>query len=61
MKTAPNPGRFKPARGQVLQAGAVLEVADGRFDLGVATVVGLQLQGAAGPVGDERVVVIGGE
>src|SRR5215211_6191976 len=47
-----------PAGGQVRQAGAVFEVADGGFDLGVATVVGLQLQGAAGPVGDERVVAI---
>src|SRR5215218_9293225 len=43
------------------QARAVLEVADGGFDLGVATVVGLQLQGAAGPVGDEWVVVVVGE
>jgi hypothetical protein len=45
----------------VLQAGARLEVTDGGLDLGVAAVVGLQLQGAAGPVGDERVIVIGAE
>ncbi len=43
------------------QAGAVLEVTDGGLDLGVATMVGLKLQGAAGPVGDERVVVVVGE
>jgi hypothetical protein len=45
----------------VRQAGARLEVADGRFDLGEATVVGLKLQRGALPVGDERVVVVLGE
>jgi hypothetical protein len=41
----------------VLQAHAVLEVTDGGFDLGVATMVGFQLQGVPLAVGDERVVV----
>jgi hypothetical protein len=40
------------------KADAVLEVADGVLDLGVAAVFGLQLQGAAVAVGDERVVVV---
>jgi hypothetical protein len=41
----------------MLKAQAVLEVADRGFDLGVAAVVGLQLQGGAVAVGDEPVVV----
>jgi len=42
----------------MVQADAVLEVADGVLHFGVAAVVGLQLQGAAVAVGDERVVVV---
>ena len=42
----------------MVEADAVLEVADGVLDLGVAAVVGLQLQGAAVAVGDERVLVV---
>jgi hypothetical protein len=43
----------------VVQAGATLGVADGEFDDGVATVVGVEFGHGAGPVGDERVVVPG--
>jgi hypothetical protein len=42
--------------GAVAQSGALLEVADGQLDGGVAAVVGVQFDGGAGPVGDERVV-----
>ena len=38
------------------QPGALLEVMDGQLDHGVAAVVGVQLHGGAGPVGDEGVV-----
>ena len=51
----------KTARGEMVQPDAVLEVADGILDLGVAAVVGLQLQGIALPVGDEAVIAIAGE
>ena len=40
------------ARGEMIQPHAVLEVADGILDLGVAAVVGLQFQGLPLPVGD---------
>ena len=40
------------ARGEMVQPHAVLEVADGILDLGVAAMVGLQLQGLPLPVGD---------
>ena len=40
---------------------AVLEVPDGILDLGVAAMVGLQLQGIAVPVGDEAVIAVAGE
>jgi hypothetical protein len=43
----------------VVQAGAALGVADGEFDDGVATVVGVEFGHGAGPVGDPRVVVPG--
>jgi hypothetical protein len=47
--------------GQVGQAGAGLEVADGQLAYSVAAVVGVQPSGGAGPVGDEGVVAPGGE
>ena len=40
---------------------AVLEVADGVLDLGVAAMVGLELQSVAVPVGDEGAIAVGGE
>ncbi|MGH3512559.1 MAG: hypothetical protein ACRDRB_09795, partial [Pseudonocardiaceae bacterium] len=43
----------------MVQPDAVLEIADHVFDLGVATVVGLQHQGLTHTVGDDAVVVIG--
>ena len=48
-------------RRHVVQTDAVLEVAYGVLDLGVAAVVGLQLQGFPVPVGDEAVIAVGGE
>jgi hypothetical protein len=45
----------------VVQADPVLEVADRVLDLGVATMVGLELEGLAVAVGDERVIVVQGE
>ena len=48
-------------RGEMVQADAVLQVANGILDLGVATMVGLQLQGFPVPVGDEAVIAVGGE
>ena len=44
------------ARGQVVEPHPVLQVADGVLDLGVAAMVGLQIQGVAIPVGDESVI-----
>ncbi len=49
------------ARGEMVEAHAVLEVADGILDLGVAAMVGLQFPGLALPAGDEAVVAVGGE
>ena len=46
------------ARGQVVQPDAVLEVADGILDLGVAAMVGLQFQGFPVSVGDETVIAV---
>ena len=40
---------------------AVLEVAYGVLDLGVATMVGLQFQRLSVPVGDEAVIAVYGE
>ena len=40
----------------MIESHAVLEVSDGIFDLGVAAMVGLQLQGLPVPVGDEAVI-----
>ena len=45
----------------VVQPDAVLEVPDGVQGLGVAAVVGLQLQGLPVPVGDEAVMAVAGE
>jgi hypothetical protein len=36
----------------------VFEVADGQVDFGVAAVIGIQVEHLAGPVGNERVVVV---
>ena len=47
--------------GMWVQPDAVLEVAYGVLDLGVAAVVGLQFQGLSVPVGDEAVIAVGGE
>ena len=49
------------ARGEMVQPHAVLEVADGVLDLGVAAVVGLQFQGLPVPVGDAAVIAVAGE
>jgi len=49
------------ARWQMIETHPVLEVADGVLNLGVATVVGLQFQCVAVPVGDEAVIAVGGE
>ena len=46
------------ARRQMVQPDAVLEVADGILDLGVAAMVGLQFQGVAVSVGDETVIAV---
>ena len=49
------------ARGEMVQPHAVLEVANGILDLGVAAMVGLQCQGFPVPVGDEAVIAVVGE
>ena len=49
------------ARGKVVEAYAVLEIADGVLGLGVAAMVGLQVQGVARSVGDEGVIAVVGE
>ena len=49
------------ARWQVVEPDAVLQVADGVLDLGVAAMVGLQFQGISIPVGDEGVIAVVGE
>ena len=41
------------SRGEMIEPHAVLQVADGILDLGVAPMVGLQVQGVALAVGDE--------
>ena len=48
-------------RGEMVQSHAVLEVPDGVLDLGVAAMVGLQVQRVAVPVGDEAVIAVGGK
>ena len=42
----------------MIEPDAVLQVADGVLDLGVAAVVGLQVQGISVPVGDESVIAV---
>ena len=49
------------ARGEMVESHAVLEVPDGILDLGVAAMVSLQFQGIPLSVGDEAVIVVGGE
>ena len=49
------------ARGEMVEPHAVLEVADGVLDLGVAAMVGLQVQGLPLSVGDESVIAVGGK
>ena len=49
------------ARGEVVEPHAVLEIADGVLNLGVAAVVGLQIQRVAISVGDEGVRAAVGE
>ena len=49
------------ARGEVVEPDAVLEVADGVLDLGVAAMVGLQFQGVAVPVRDKGVIAVVGQ
>src|ERR1039458_6268754 len=48
-------------RGQVVETDAVLQVSDHVLDDGVPAVVGLELDHVAFSVGDEGVVVVGGE
>ena len=45
----------------MIQPHAVLEVADGVLDLGVARMVGLKVQGISIPVGDAAVIAVAGE
>ena len=49
------------ARRHVVQPDAVLEVAYGILDLGVAAMVGLQFEHLPVPVGDEAVIAVFGE
>ena len=49
------------ARGEMVEADAVLEVAYRILDLGVAAMIGLQFQHLPVPVGDEAVIAVGGE
>ena len=49
------------SRGEMVEPHAVLEVADGVLDLGVAAMVGLQIQGVAVSVGDEGVIAVIGK
>ncbi len=49
------------ARGEMVEPHAVLEVADGILDLGVAAMVGLEVQRVALAVGDEGVIAVTGK
>ena len=49
------------ARGEMVEADAVLEVAYGILDLGVAAMVSLQFEQLPVPVGDEAVIAVFGE
>ena len=46
---------------EMVETHAVLEVANGILDLGVAAMVCLEIQGVAIPVGDEGVIAVGGQ
>ena len=48
-------------RGEVIEPDVVLEVSDGVLDLGVAAMVGLEVQGAAVPVRDAGVIAVVGK
>ena len=48
----------KAARGEMVETHAVLEVADGVLDLGMAAVVRLEFQGVAVSIGDEAVIAV---
>ena len=45
----------------MVESHAILQVADGVLDLGMAAVVGLQVQSVSLPVGDEGVMAVVGE
>ena len=45
----------------MFESHAVLQVADGVLDLGVAAMIGLEIQGVPVPVGDEAVIAVAGE
>ena len=49
------------ARGEMVQPDAVLEVAYGILDLGVAAMVSLQFEQLPVPVGDEAMIAVFGE
>ena len=49
------------ARGEMVEPHAVLQVADGVLDLGVAAMVGLEIQGLARSIGDEGVIAVAGK
>ena len=51
----------KASRGEMVETHAVLEVAYRILDLGVAAMVGLEVQGIPVPVGDEAVIAVAGE
>ena len=45
----------------MIESDAVLEVANGILDLGVAAMIGLQFQGLSVPASDEAVIAVSGE
>ena len=49
---------WEASRGEMVEAHAVLQVADGVLDLGVAAMVGLKVQGVALSIGDEGVIAV---
>ena len=61
MATIRSPRPMRAARWEMVQPHAVLQVADGILDLGVAAMVGLQFQGFPVPVSNEGVIAVGGE
>ena len=52
---------WEASRGEMIEPHAVLQVADGVLDLGVAAMVGLKVQGLALSIGDEGVIAVAGE